>query len=285
MQVEPQTTLPLVYKINDPALFANTYYVRAVIRDTLSGTTLETINLTRSSDGSRYTGQTSAPADGAGTGKHIDITVSVYSDSGYTTYVDGLAEIIDKYVIKAQAVSFGGSGGANIDYQKIKEIVVKVVDEKLGEKETVEDEGVDLSPVISEIQSLKKIIKERKEFKETDLSEIVQGLFAIKSLITNLPKPPKETDLSPLYPQFSKVIDAIKSLDIQGIIKNQEGQLSTALNYTVNKAINENLKRNDDRNHKIRSLLKDVFDKSLEDTDMLPPAQSIKPSPILSKYI
>lgn len=133
MQIEPNTTLPLLYKITDPALFSTTYYVRAVVRDTLTDTTLATINLTRSSDGKRYTETTPAPGDPTGLGRHIDITVSVYSDSGYSSYAEGLPEHLDKYVVKAAQTSFGGSGsGEEIDYKKIEKIVDNVVEERLA---------------------------------------------------------------------------------------------------------------------------------------------------------
>ncbi len=77
----PSKQVLIDYKINNP-LDTGTYYVRAVIKNAVSGTTLDTLNLT--DNGSKYFSKLwVTPADPSGTGLQINVTNTVLTDYGF----------------------------------------------------------------------------------------------------------------------------------------------------------------------------------------------------------
>lgn len=184
MQIEPQVTLPLVYNLVNP-FDSTTYFVRAVIVDSLTGTTIATKNLSSQGNG-RYTSSISAPQDPTGFGRHIDVVISVYTDSGYTAYSRSYERRIDKYLIRAVTKTFGGGGGTDVDYEKIRTMLsgfVKTLSERLD------------------------IVLEKIPH-ATDLSSVYQGIEALKKLIEAIDIPeytPEKLDLTPALDSVNKL--------------------------------------------------------------------------------
>lgn len=122
MNINPQSTLSIVRQLSDPS-DSGTYYVQAVVRNSATGTTLETINLTDNT-GQRFTGSYQTPADGSGTGLYIDITTTVYTDSGYTTESTNYGIDCQTYFVHQQwNHAFGIGAGGEVNYDKIRSIV------------------------------------------------------------------------------------------------------------------------------------------------------------------
>jgi hypothetical protein len=222
LQVSPQTTLPLVYLIQDHT-DSNTYYVRAVVKNSHDGTVLKTIDLV---DGGnrRFTASYNIPAM---EDKYIDITTTVYSDSGYTTKAQDKYETIEQYLVKTQwGLQFGGGGGdrivkgTEIDYKKIKKMIddaisgiekvekyddsalligIKTLQECINDLEIPEmpdmskmmPEKVNLGPILQKIGDLEVILnKEPKviEEKEFDYNKILVPLQEIRKDIQDSTK-------------------------------------------------------------------------------------------------
>lgn len=211
MQLEPLYTIPLVYQLTDPA-DSGTYYVKSVMKDSLTGTTLGTTNLTSQGSG-RYTGSLNAPQDPSGFGRHIDIVTTVYSDSGYTTFSDVYARKTDVYIIR-KTISFGGASGVDIDYTKIRKIVDEIVTIKVG---AIQIPVTDLTPVYARFEALDRAIEAIEppvipENKPTDLSPVLSELKKIVPAITNkIDKidQPDEVDLSPVLTAIKEVSDSV----------------------------------------------------------------------------
>lgn len=238
MNIEPQSPLALVYKLEIPDLFANTYYVRATIRDSYTGTTLNTVNLTRSSDGSRYTNQTQAPSDTSGLGRMIDITTSVYSDSDYSVRAsEGFAEQIERFMVRSQSMSFGGGGAdttESVDYEKIKKLIEDVIKDKV-KIPVVKIPKTDLSEVVALLNEIKKIASQEIKFPEqikTDLSPILTAVKKIEQTLSQKISDIPETNLTPV---LSEIKDSASQLlnDLSKREQDQEDSATSLLARTV----------------------------------------------------
>lgn len=139
MQIRPQETFPVLYQISDPS-DAAIYYARAVMRNSVTGAiikinNLNYLNLKRDAGNSRrFSALLQSPPDISGLGFWIDITVSLYNDSGYTIKNTTYQENIDKYLVAERwNVLFGGGGSGNsgpakstkdpLDYTKLTELI------------------------------------------------------------------------------------------------------------------------------------------------------------------
>lgn len=125
------------YKINNPS-DSSTYYVRAVIKNSVSGATLATLNLT--DNGSKYFSYTwTTPPDMSGTGLQVTIFKTVYTDSGYTTESEIYGTTVENYIVRDVATRNlqTGASGKSLGKKDIEEVVQKVLSESLPEKEDV----------------------------------------------------------------------------------------------------------------------------------------------------
>lgn len=183
LQISPQTTLPLVYLIQDHT-DPNTYYVRAVVKNSHTGEVLKTIDLTDNGN-RRFTGNYNIPAM---EDKYLDITISVYSDSGHTTKAQDKYEVNTQYLVKTQwGLQFGGAGGATrmeVDYKKIQ----KMIDEAISSIEKVEK--FDDTSILTRLNGLKKDIAKIKMpdmpqmvSEKVDLSPVLQRFVELKAIL------------------------------------------------------------------------------------------------------
>jgi len=220
MQIRPNFPLAIVYVISDPS-DAGTYYVRSVLRNSATGAIIQInganfVNLTVSPTNSRRFSKTiQAPQDSSGNGFYIDVTTTVYTNSGYTTVSSGYQEENVKYfVLEPWTVALGSGGGRGgfvedksgqapgVDYNKIKELILEV----FNNLPTSDLPALDLTPIIIHLLDLKSSIRniEPPEVKKNDLeghtSKLLEAINGIE-----FPEQ-KETDLSP-------VIEAVKSIE------------------------------------------------------------------------
>lgn len=269
-QVAPSTSLRVVYLIQDHT-DTNTYYVRSVIRNSVTGTILSTIDLTDTGN-RRFFGTYNTPA---AEDMYIDITTTVYSDSGYTIKAQDKYEELQQYLIKTPwALSLGGFGGGDtivksegIDYKKIREIIK----DELSKMEEPED--YDDSIINSKLDEInycsKQILNKKIEFpkpeKPVDLSPVLKAINSIK-----IP----ETDYALITNSISNVINTISKLIIskeihdkgsyENAIKNLQksenilmAMLETAKsNDKLNKVISDNSMNPMFDNRRIKNLIK-----------------------------
>lgn len=125
MMLRPQETFSIVRLITDHT-DENTYYVRAVIRNSRTGATLATVNLTDEGN-RRFTGTWQTP-EITNDYLFIDVTTTVYTDSNYTTKSGNYGEEVKTLMIEQRPKqSAGGAGIVTVDYAKIQKMVEKAV--------------------------------------------------------------------------------------------------------------------------------------------------------------
>lgn len=232
LQLVPQEAFPIVYVISDPYDTA-TYFCRAVIRNSVSGAIIQTVNLTDLGN-RRFAVTVRAPDDPSGLGTHIDVTVSVYTDSLYTTKSPNYQEENTRYLIQqrwsmalgAAGGSFERTGGSTIDYKKIKEILL----EAFNELPTTDIPEVDLTGLYAQGDSIRRLIEAIKVPTPKDV-DLAPHTDAIMRSVAQLAKEIKATmpkiDFQPVLdaiqaikipegknydPHFAKVQDAVKAL-------------------------------------------------------------------------
>lgn len=224
IHITPHGSFPVVRQLEDVE-DTTTYYVRAVVRDSETGDILKTIDLVDNGD-QRFTKNYSVPADASGFGRYIDITTTVYSDSGYTTRA-GFSDENETYLIKEDTKLGGGVGaGETVSYPEIR----KIIKQELKKLEMPEPAKVeDLRPALksmgdtlrNDIQKSVDSIKIPEQVKpnldkvtndiRTDLDTVINTLLLA---IDNKEVTP-ETNLMP-------VIEMIQNLPIEEIVATHE---------------------------------------------------------------
>ena len=224
-QITPAQKVPIVYQIDRASIDTDTYYVQAIVRDTVNGTTIKTVNLTDGGN-QRFTGTFEAPNEGQEE-FFIDVETIVYTDSGYTTKSQSDAVQTKQYVVReAWSRALGSVGGSSIDYARIERIVDAVITKKLKEFKIPK---TNLSPIVTLLKETKRAVN-KIEIPETDLTNITNQLASITSLIENLPE---ETDLNP-------VLEGIQNLATTlGVIQDAISQLPPEVREQVNAAITQ----------------------------------------------
>lgn len=185
MILRPHETFTVVRLITDHT-DSNTYYVRAVVRNSRTDAVITTLNLT--DQGSRRFTKNYRIPEFNGDLMFMDITTTVYTDSGYTTKASAYGEEVITLQIerqKPQAVSSGinydkvermintaisgikmpeipeKQEKVDIDYERIDAMVNKriaSVERSLG---SIQPETVDISPVVQAVSELKLALIDR----------------------------------------------------------------------------------------------------------------------------
>ncbi len=210
LQLNPSTRFPIVRKLGDPS-DVGTNYVRAVVRNSVLGTTIATIDLT-DEGGQRFVGYYQTPATDE---MFIDITTTVYSDSGYTTKSEVYSEESETYLIAIRwSLQFREMGDANskIDYKVIK----KLIKEALNEVEKTEPYSDDL--LKEKIDIVAKDVKEikAKEFpepKEIDLSLVLRAVEVVGKKVDDIPEVEiPEVNFAPVMEKLSSMESTMGTL-------------------------------------------------------------------------
>lgn len=200
---------------------ATTYYVRAVVYDSVSRAVLATKDLT--DNGSRwFSASYKVPHDNVfQNGKRILIVTSVYSDSGYTTKSENHYDEPEEYLVQQRwnpSVNFGGGDGG-YDHKAIIKEVSLLIDEKLAPMQEIEPlefpqfdydfliktivaqvcetmnarfdalpapEKPDFAPIMERSVALAQMILERPKFEKTDLSQITALVSDARSVLDRL---------------------------------------------------------------------------------------------------
>lgn len=264
IQVAPQKDLPIIRQLADHT-DSSTNYVQAKVYKASDNSLLATVNLT--DNGSQYfygTWQTIVDVSGEGT--WVIIITTVYTDSGYTTKNPNYALETRDYLIKADnSAYFGGGGGADIDYGKIR----KMIDEALGtlpKPEKYEATEIDYDRINESIKMLETTVRD-------DLRQLVKAITAI-------PEPPKldlsqvlasieaikqQIDARPVYkdPNFDRIVNKISLLGSD----LKEAMLNSTKDLTKYKDVLEAIKEIGEKIGNIQILsLKDVEKKQKPET-------------------
>lgn len=196
MQINPRENFVITHQIGDHT-DSTTYYVRAVIRNALTDTVIDTVELIDRGD-QRFSQSWQAPEDVSGQGFYISITTTVYTDSGYTAKSALYSEEQERHLVQTRlnpnlGMGGGGGGGVDVDYKKVRKIVNEEVSKiefpEVIIPEPVEYPEIDLDSVRSDISTLNR-----------SMGELVET-------ITSLPRFEK-TNVD-----FSGVMDKIDSIE------------------------------------------------------------------------
>ncbi len=205
MELQPGKNFTIVRQLGMPGDVA-TYYVQAVVKNSSTGATIEAVNLTDNGS-QRFTGVFQVPQDTSGQGLNIDITTTVYTDSGYSTQsniytIDNSAYLVFDRLV-GRNIAVGGFGADNVDYKRVKKIVEEVVATIKVEEARVEpkNEVVDLSPVLNSISAVMNKI-DAVDTKSRDTS-ILSAINKIKADIKSA------VDIKDIHSKLNKIYEVI----------------------------------------------------------------------------
>jgi len=224
-QVRPQTNIPVVRQLDDPA-DSSTLYVRAFVYNSLTNALITSFNL-EDQGSHRFSAKYNTPADYSGTGYFIDITTKVYSDAGYTTQDTIYANENQEYhVMEMWNQSFGsGGGGSDIDYKRIREIIKGEVDKLPPPKVSI-----NLDPILLELQGVRKAIGQI-ESPKTDLSPVI---YSIDGLMRRIEKVDTKTDLSHIL----RKLESISTKIVPEVREKKEDKETPVMNGMLEKILN-----------------------------------------------
>ena len=166
---------------------ATTYYVRAVIRNSRTDELIATVDLDDSGDGLRFIKQWQVPADPSGQGFYIDITTSIYTDSGYTTKTTKYYDEYDTYLIAERMnPNLGFGGGTDVDYKKIQRMITEAVS-GIPKAEKVSIPKIDLTTVLDAISDVQHAISsiDIPKAESIDFRPIITKLDQIISVVSD----------------------------------------------------------------------------------------------------
>lgn len=209
ISLQPREQYMIVRQLPDPSDSA-TYYVRAVVRNSVTDTILKTVNLTDKGS-RRFKVAYEVPADVSGLGFYIDITTTVYTDAGYTTKSTTYSEELESYLVFDRIVPpSGGGGGMDIDYKKIQKMLDALV-EKFPEITPT-----DFSPILSELSQVKQEIQAIEipgmpEIEKVDLIPVLKAIESsektiVKSIVNK--EVTESTDIEPILGAISSQTNA-----------------------------------------------------------------------------
>lgn len=231
MILQPQEYFTIVRQLGDPN-DANTYYVRAVIRNARTDAIVTTLSLT--DQGSRrFSLPWQVSADPSGQGFYISVLTSVYTDSGYTTKSDVYSEEMETYLIDNRFRNLGGGGGGDgVDYKKLRAIFEDVLTQVFFKKDGSFKFLPDFTAVIKTINSfglsdLKTFFTESTEKLNTVSKKIDFVKDDTSAIDTLIKREPTEVDLRPVFaaieankPEEVKETDFAPVLTVLEEIKN-----------------------------------------------------------------
>lgn len=222
MQLHPRQTFTITRQLQNPYI-TDTFYVRAVIRNAKTDAIITTLDL-EDQTGQRFTKDWMVSTDPTGLGFYISIVTSVYDDSGYTTKSQNYGDEETTYLVQDRYVwNPNYPVGADIDYKRIRKIVLEVVKGLLDDIESPEPKVVTVTNVREVVKEVRvPEIRVVETQKSQDLSSILKAIDTVGKKIddkpvTEVPEFPeqKETDLKPVLDAVSKLDKKLDTLEVE----------------------------------------------------------------------
>lgn len=263
LKLNPGTNFPIVRKLGDPS-DEGTNYVRAVVRNSTTGVTLATINLTDAGS-RRFTGFFPV---GSVEDWFFDVTTSVYTDSGYTTISTVYAEENETYHVQTtlspqlQNVALQGMG-VDINYKKIKQMIdeslkaqnwLKIEDFIRAVETSSNEVKAILTPILPAIKAI--VIPEIfiPEQKEVDFGPLIEKIETLKSELSVISDKKIETD------SIETILNNL-ILEVKSYISNHSIEMSKnmeSISEKIESIITENNISKEEKLSKIKSAIAEI---------------------------
>lgn len=236
MILSPQEQFVIVRQLSDPADVSGRF-VRAVIKNSLTSDTIQTLNLTDQGSG-RFRVVYEVPADVSGLGFYIDVATHVYTDSGYTTPDTVYGSESETYLVFNRARLGGSSGGGpDVDYKKIEKMLRVMADglPKFEKPESLEPVKAQLKDILMEIKAID--IPEPEKLNNTPVIEAItdSNKIIIKAIEDKTVTP--VTDLTPVLEKIDK-----KEPDLTEVFKKIEELMVLFSNFSIEDGLRESAK-------------------------------------------
>ncbi len=196
IQLTPQEKFPIVRQLEDPS-DSNTYYVKALIRDSGSGKTIATLHLDNKGN-QRFTANWEVLVP---EGTFVDITSLVYTDSGYTTLSTVYGCENDTYIAQTRwGIQFMPAPSRDVNYEKIEGFFKK---SPPGSNSPIKK--VDFKPLHQHLDRVAiQVLKVNEPKVKLDITPLIKAIDRIERNITGINSHTTD-NLSPL-------LTAIKNL-------------------------------------------------------------------------
>lgn len=221
LQVESGEVFCITRQLEDPTDSTTRYVQAKVYTPVDSSTAIDTVNLI-DNGGQFFSKNYTIPNNPKGDGGYfLLIIIKVYDDSGYTTENTSRYERkqIELLVQTRWKYAFGaGSGGADVSYKKIREIVKEEM-VKIPEPKPIKE--VDLKPLLNAIKKAENRIDgiDIPKQKETDLKPLFEDLRAIKKEVRSINIPE--------LPSLEPILQGLR--ENKQSISNKEVSIATSL--------------------------------------------------------
>lgn len=246
-QLTPNSQFTFVEQLGDPT-DSGTNYVRCIIRYSSTSKTVATVNMT-DHGGQRFTALFTVPADLTGQGYYLDVTTTVYSDSGYTQpNVDYQIQTVSYFVI--QPVTNSNQGGGGMDEQSFINLLKKYI--RFPKIKIPEQKDIDLSPLHARLDQI-----EKRRPRDVDLSPVIGSLADLHTKVSSIRIPELEKiDLGPIISALQQISrnhesfrtdmtrrsfaheQAIKSM-LQDTFSSISGDVSKSMTTAVNERMSD----------------------------------------------
>ena len=207
--------------------------MQAVVKDALTQTTLDTVNLA-DNGGQNFSKSYIAPHDisQTGTGRWIIVIYTCYTDSGYTTKNPRYGTLTEKYLVKTlvDPLMMGGGGGT-VDAVMLKKIMNEIMDERKPEDPLpmfgAEKPQMDYAPMISELKNAIQSVSEKVDnikFPDIPKMEIPRTDLAPlgSAFQTGIEKILRKIHLLPVGPNYDEAVSQLTALtDIQTTLRDE----------------------------------------------------------------
>ncbi len=207
ISLQPREQFAIVRQLGDHTDLT-TYYVQAVIRNSVTSDIIATVNLTDKTGG-RFMKMWEVPSDVSGLGFYIDITITVYDDAGYTSKASAYGVDNEQYLIFDRIVKSGGGGSADVDYKKIGKLIADAI------KKIEPPEGVDLSPVLSAVADVMKEVQaiDIPEAEKMDHTPVLSAIAESRTMVMEAIDKKEVTEKTDLAEVLAKIDEKEPNLD------------------------------------------------------------------------
>lgn len=211
IQVNPGEKILVLYQLDNPADFSTTYHVRAIVRNSLTGNTLATLTLDRSSGRYSLAYQVSSVKN-----LHFDIEVQVFADAGFTDTGTPYGVQNTQYIVNQfWTREIAGFGGGGISDEKLRQVLVDVLGTQKQpepQKQDVRIEKVHFAEFESAIDRLRESIETLPEPEKVDFEPVLTAVKKVDDSVKALPSPTPETDLQPV---LNRIDETTGNLELQ----------------------------------------------------------------------